>query len=78
MADSNPTRPFAPFEWMIALRYLRAKRKEESKPLQPFEAQGMSREEVLNYFYGTTTFKNSKKGWMSKFDPDRILVDWIA
>src|SRR5471032_2518504 len=28
MAESNPTRPFAPFEWMIALRYLRAKRKE--------------------------------------------------
>ena len=28
MADSNPSRPFAPFEWMIALRYLRAKRKE--------------------------------------------------
>jgi len=28
MADSSPSRPFAPFEWMIALRYLRAKRKE--------------------------------------------------
>ncbi len=33
MADSNPTRPFAPFEWMIALRYLRAKRKEASVSL---------------------------------------------
>ena len=29
MAESkNPSRPFAPFEWMIALRYLRAKRQE--------------------------------------------------
>ncbi len=27
-AASRPTRAFAPFEWMIALRYLRAKRKE--------------------------------------------------
>jgi lipoprotein-releasing system permease protein len=27
-AEGSPTRPFAAFEWMIALRYLRAKRKE--------------------------------------------------
>jgi lipoprotein-releasing system permease protein len=26
--DTNKTRPFAPFEWMLALRYLRAKRAE--------------------------------------------------
>jgi len=28
MADSSNSRPFAPFEWMIAARYLRAKRQE--------------------------------------------------
>lgn len=28
MTDSVDTRPFAPFEWMLALRYLRARRKE--------------------------------------------------
>ena len=28
MADAAETRPFAPFEWMLALRYLRARRKE--------------------------------------------------
>jgi lipoprotein-releasing system permease protein len=28
MADSASSRPFAPFEWMIALRYLRARRQE--------------------------------------------------
>jgi len=28
MSESNPSRAFAPFEWMIALRYLRAKRRE--------------------------------------------------
>ena len=28
MADSSSSRPFAPFEWMIAARYLRAKRQE--------------------------------------------------
>ena len=28
MAESTQTRPFAPFEWMLSLRYLRARRKE--------------------------------------------------
>src|ERR1044072_318462 len=28
MADPTGTRPFAPFEWMVSLRYLRARRKE--------------------------------------------------
>src|SRR3979490_1626563 len=28
MAESTRTRPFAPFEWMLSLRYLRSRRKE--------------------------------------------------
>jgi len=28
MSESIDTRPFAPFEWMLAFRYLRARRKE--------------------------------------------------
>src|SRR3954466_3827131 len=28
MAESTGTRPFSPFEWMLSLRYLRARRKE--------------------------------------------------
>jgi len=28
MADSTGTRPFTAFEWMLSLRYLRARRKE--------------------------------------------------
>src|SRR6202140_1868207 len=28
MSQSNGTRPFSPFEWMLSLRYLRARRKE--------------------------------------------------
>ncbi|MBN8920256.1 MAG: lipoprotein-releasing ABC transporter permease subunit [Rhizobiales bacterium] len=28
MSDTTATRPFAPFEWMLSLRYLRARRKE--------------------------------------------------
>src|SRR5215475_8297922 len=28
MTEASRTRPFAPFEWMLSLRYLRARRKE--------------------------------------------------
>src|SRR5262245_13058017 len=28
MSDTTGTKPFAPFEWMLSLRYLRARRKE--------------------------------------------------
>ena len=28
MSEPTATRPFAPFEWMLSLRYLRARRKE--------------------------------------------------
>src|SRR6187402_195253 len=28
MTEANGTRPFSPFEWMLSLRYLRARRKE--------------------------------------------------
>src|SRR5881296_339514 len=28
MSDRTGTRPFAPFEWMLSLRYLRSRRKE--------------------------------------------------
>ena len=28
MTEPNGTRPFSPFEWMLSLRYLRARRKE--------------------------------------------------
>ena len=28
MSEPNGTRPFSPFEWMLSLRYLRARRKE--------------------------------------------------
>ena len=48
---------------------LRAERAAESKTLQPFEAQGMSKEEILSYFYETTTFDRGKTGWKAPFDP---------
>ncbi len=54
-----------------ATEALRAERAAEGKSLQPFEAQGMSKEEILGYFYDTTLYRRGKKGWMAAFDPGR-------
>jgi DNA-directed RNA polymerase subunit beta len=51
---------------------LRAGRAAESKTLLPTEAQGMSKEEILGYFYNTTVFTYGKKGWKAPFDPSRF------
>src|SRR6202166_122165 len=36
---------------------------EGGKPLQPGEASGMSKEEILSAFYGTIPYKRGKLGW---------------
>ena len=46
---------------------LRAGRKAESKPLQPGEASGMSKEEILAAFYKTILYRRGPKGWMTPF-----------
>src|SRR5208337_4006068 len=48
---------------------LRIERAAEGKTLQPFEAQGMGKEEVLSYFYDTMTYRHSDNGWSAAFDP---------
>jgi DNA-directed RNA polymerase subunit beta len=54
-----------------ATETLRLERAADGKALQPFEAQGMSKEEILGNFYDTTTFRRGKKGWMAAFDANR-------
>jgi DNA-directed RNA polymerase subunit beta len=56
----------------IETEKLRAKRVKEGKVLQPYEAQGMSKEEILANFYATISFKRDKKGWITKFDPEQM------
>jgi DNA-directed RNA polymerase subunit beta len=51
---------------------LREARAGESKQLLPYEAQGMSKEEILSTFYGVVTYARSDKGWMTPFDADRL------
>jgi DNA-directed RNA polymerase subunit beta len=55
-----------------ATEHLRAERAAEGKALQPFEAQGMTKEEILGNFYETTHYRHGKKGWMADFDPNRF------
>src|SRR5487761_1152511 len=51
---------------------LRAERKAEGKLLQPGEAAGMSKEEILTRFYRSIVFRHGPQGWMAPFDPDHF------
>ena len=46
----------------------RAQRRAEAKNLQPGEAIGMSKEEILSAFYGTVVYERGPNGWMTPFD----------
>ena len=45
-------------------------KKGETMPLE--EIEGMSKEEILNYFYETETYLVNKKAWKMKFEPSRM------
>ena len=55
-----------------ATEKLRAERKAENKPLQPGEAVGMPKEEILSAFYRQIVFGHGPQGWMAPFDPDHF------
>src|SRR5947207_7472435 len=55
-----------------ATETLRARRKAENGSLQPGEAIGMSKEEILSFFYDAVIFRRGPLGWMAPFDPDRL------
>jgi DNA-directed RNA polymerase subunit beta len=49
----------------------RAQRKGEGKNLQPGEAVGMPKEEILSAFYGTVAYQRGPNGWMTLFEPEQ-------
>ncbi|MGH7048601.1 MAG: DNA-directed RNA polymerase subunit beta, partial [Stellaceae bacterium] len=51
---------------------LREERKAASKPLQPGEASGMSKEEILAWFYRPIVLRHGPQGWMAPFDPEHL------
>jgi DNA-directed RNA polymerase subunit beta len=48
----------------------RAAAEKKGETLDPSEIQGMSKEEILNYFYDKVVFTKSKKGWKVPFVPE--------
>ncbi len=44
--------------------------KNPNLPLE--EIEGMSKEEILNYFYDTEVYSTEKKAWKMKFEPSRM------
>src|SRR5215467_10704043 len=55
-----------------ATEALRVRRRAESGSLQPGEAIGMSKEEILSSFYSTIPFRRGAQGWMTPFDPEQF------
>src|SRR6516225_3677544 len=55
-----------------ATEALRVRRRAESGSLQPGEAIGMSKEEILSFFYSTIPFRRGAQGWMTPFDPEQF------
>ena len=51
---------------------LRAKRVEESKGVEVAEITGMSPQEILSYYYDKVVYTQTKKGWKTDFEPDRM------
>ena len=51
---------------------LRAEREAGGQSLEPHEAEGMSPEEILAYFYDRIDYKKDKQGWRTKFDPQAM------
>ena len=44
----------------------------EGKQIDPSEIKGMSKEDILAYFYDVETFVADKKNWKAKFIPERV------
>ncbi|OYQ37893.1 DNA-directed RNA polymerase subunit beta [Niveispirillum lacus] len=56
----------------------RAARKALGKDLLPYEAQGMTKEEILGSFYETVTYTRSGAGWKTAFEPERLKGQKLA
>src|SRR6185312_6383165 len=56
----------------LSTEKLRGKRAKDGRTLDPQEVQGMSAEEILNFFYDTQVFLLDKKGWTTEFDAQKM------
>ena len=56
----------------LATEKARVKRAKDGRTLDPQEVQGMSAEEILNFFYETQIFTRDKKGWNTDFEAQKM------
>ena len=73
--DRRRKLPATTFLYALDSAYTAEKRLEAEKAgkeIDPADVMGMSKEEILNAFYETTTFNRDKKGWKTAYNPDRI------
>jgi DNA-directed RNA polymerase subunit beta len=52
--------------------YVRVDRRRKLPVTVLFRALGMTAEEILNHFYGQTTYTKVKNGWKAPFDAERV------
>ena len=50
----------------------RERQMKANKPVDPAKIQGVSNEEVLNYFYQTITYEKVKDGWKTAYVPEHF------
>jgi DNA-directed RNA polymerase subunit beta len=51
---------------------LRTERQAKGSGLDPHEAQGMTAEEILDFFYDSVVYTRADGGWRTPFDPERL------
>ena len=56
----------------------RAAAAKAGKEIDPADVYGMGKEEILNYFYQTVSFKKDKKGWKTAYDPELLKGQKLA
>ncbi|WP_417814618.1 DNA-directed RNA polymerase subunit beta, partial [Thalassospira alkalitolerans] len=52
---------------------LRAQRAEEGRSVDPSEIEGLTPEEILNYYYESAEYRRTKDGWVTDFNADRYV-----
>ncbi len=57
---------------------MREERRAEGRELEPYEAIGMSAEEILRTFYEQTVYTRAKDAWKTAFDPERLRGQKLA
>ncbi|MEM7172932.1 MAG: DNA-directed RNA polymerase subunit beta [Pseudomonadota bacterium] len=51
---------------------VRAEKEAAGETLDAYEAQGMTPEAILNFFYDQVSFQRSGEGWRTPFDPEKM------